>query len=658
MPVMKTPGVYIVEQNAFPNSVVEVATAVPAFIGYTRRASNAGAPLTGRPFKITSMAEFERFFGGAPDPKFTITSLSAAPAAPGKSDNAAAIRAAKALEAADANAKTAGDAAAAAAARSAAAAIELKMAAKGLEVATDEAKAAKGSDKDTAAQVQKDAEAQLAAAQDAANAASAASKVAAGAKTAADAVLAAAKDANTIFNAPATPAAGDKDKTPAAAATTVTASTLKAAFAVRSADEETQYAVEVAGDRYRLYYAMRHFFENNGGPCYIVSVGDYEHGLDQQQLKDGIAALELEQEPTMVVIPDSVGLDAADKCIGVQQAMLAHCGITMRNRIAILDIYEGDQDLTDANDNPVSRFRDALGKNQLDFGAAYYPWVHTTIVQETDLSYLNFPGVDLGDIFLKDAGPAQDVLRAELKLKRADWETKAVGDTPEKKKAWVETSISEVDKALYQASAAYVTMLKAAARKLNLMPPAAAMAGLYTMVDNTRGVWKAPANISVNSVSAPAVNISHYQQESLNVHPQGKSINAIRSFIGEGVLVWGARTLDGNSLDWRYVNVRRTMIMLEESCKLAAKAMVFEPNVAGTWLTIKSMIQNFLTGIWKRGGLMGAVPEDAFSVHVGLGETMTPEDVLEGILRVTVLVAMVRPAEFIEITFQQLMPKS
>jgi len=98
--------------------------------------------------------------------------------------------------------------------------------------------------------------------------------------------------------------------------------------------------------------------------------------------------------------------------------------------------------------------------------------------------------------------------------------------------------------------------------------------------------------------------------------------------------------------------------MLEESSRLAAKAMVFEPNVAGTWLTIKSMIQNFLTSVWKRGGLAGAVPEDAFSVFCGLGETMTSEDILEGILRVTVLVAVTRPAEFIEITFQQQMQKS
>jgi phage tail sheath protein FI len=215
-----------------------------------------------------------------------------------------------------------------------------------------------------------------------------------------------------------------------------------------------------------------------------------------------------------------------------------------------------------------------------------------------------------------------------------------------------------LNNSLIAISPLYVNILAAIKNRLNLLPPAAAMAGIYTMVDNSRGVWKAPANVSLSAVVSPAVNISHDDQEDLNVTTQGKSINAIRSFIGEGTLVWGARTLDGNSLDWRYINVRRTMIMLEESIRLATKAYVFEPNVANTWVTIKSMIRNFLTGIWKRGGLAGAVPGDAFSVHVGLGDTMTAEDILEGILRVTVLVAVSRPAEFIEITFQQQMQKS
>jgi phage tail sheath protein FI len=250
--------------------------------------------------------------------------------------------------------------------------------------------------------------------------------------------------------------------------------------------------------------------------------------------------------------------------------------------------------------------------------------------------------------------------RAALDAMSDDDKKKAKEEADKKAKAEAEISSApaELHKTLFTISPLYVKILSAIQVKLNLLPPAAAMAGVYTLVDNSRGVWKAPANVSLASVVSPSVNITHDEQEDLNVTTAGKSINAIRSFIGEGTLVWGARTLDGNSLDWRYINVRRTMIMLEESLRLATKAYVFEPNVSGTWVTIKSMASNFLTGIWKRGGLAGASPEDAFSVHVGLGETMTAEDILEGILRVTILVALSRPAEFIEITFQQQMQKS
>lgn len=193
---------------------------------------------------------------------------------------------------------------------------------------------------------------------------------------------------------------------------------------------------------------------------------------------------------------------------------------------------------------------------------------------------------------------------------------------------------------------------------LNLLPPSAAMAGIYAMVDNTRGVWKAPANVSLNYVNSPTEVISDLEQEDLNMPMNGKAINAIRTFPGEGIKVWGARTLDGNSQDWRYINVRRTMLFIEESVKNAAKAYVFEPNISNTWLNMKSMIGSFLNGVWKQGGLAGSVPEDAYSVQVGLGETMTQDDVLNGIMRITVLVAITRPAEFIEITFQQQVQKS
>ena len=221
-----------------------------------------------------------------------------------------------------------------------------------------------------------------------------------------------------------------------------------------------------------------------------------------------------------------------------------------------------------------------------------------------------------------------------------------------------ETSRRTLHQALLNCCFLYKQKIQDLINELNLLPPSAAMAGLYTMVDSTRGVWKAPANVSLNYVVSPAEDIDDDEQANLNAPMNGKAINVIRSFRGEGVKVWGARTLDGNSLDWRYINVRRTLIFLEESVRNAARAYVFEPNDAGTWINMKCMIENFLRSVWKRGGLAGATPEDAFEVHVGLGDTMTGEDILEGIMRITVLVAVTHPAEFIEITFQQQMQKS
>ena len=518
MAAMKTPGVYIVEKNAFPNSVVEVATAVPAFIGHTQVADNRNKPLAMKPWRISSMAEYHQYFGFAPNPRFNIVE---------KTDPS-----------------------------------------------------------------------------------------------------------------------------------------LLADFKIAGKEYQLLQPAGKDGGRFTLYNALRLFFQNGGGPCYIVSVGDYEHDLDLDKFKAGVDELLKEQEPTMVVIPEAIQFAEPD-CINLQQAVLAHCGGKMKNRVAILDIWGGDKPRNDPAGDPVAAFRNDLGINYLDFAAAYYPWLNTTIVGDKDLSYENIESTDkLKELLLVDLGlPAALPAGAPPKATEwfsavadidKDWTTVAPALTPEA----ILTNKALLNKTLTTISGLFNTIMTEAKSKLNLMPPSAAMAGIYTMIDNSRGVWKAPANVSLAGVISPTVSISAVDQEDLNVTTQGKSINAIRAFIGEGVLVWGARTLDGNCLDWRYINVRRTMIMLEESCRLAAKALVFEPNVAGTWLTIKSMIQNFLTNIWKRGGLAGASPEDAFSVHVGLGETMTPDDILEGILRVTVLVAMVRPAEFIEITFQQQMQKS
>lgn len=196
-------------------------------------------------------------------------------------------------------------------------------------------------------------------------------------------------------------------------------------------------------------------------------------------------------------------------------------------------------------------------------------------------------------------------------------------------------------------------------KELSKVPPGGAVAGVYARVDNARGVWKAPANESLNSVLGPTVNISHDEQASLNVDTlAGKSINAIRVFTGKGTLVWGARTLAGNDNEWRYVSVRRFFNMVEESCKKATEPFVFEPNDANTWVKVQAMIENFLTNLWRQGALQGAKPEHAFFVSVGLGKTMTALDILEGKLIVEIGMAVVRPAEFIILRFSHKLAES
>ncbi len=185
-----------------------------------------------------------------------------------------------------------------------------------------------------------------------------------------------------------------------------------------------------------------------------------------------------------------------------------------------------------------------------------------------------------------------------------------------------------------------------------VLPPSSTIAGIYARVDRSRGVWKSPANESLNNVLEPIEKIDNNTQGRLNIdQTSGKSINAIRSFSGKGTLVWGGRTLAGNDNEWRYVNVRRLFILIEESIQKATGFVVFESNDSTTWLKVKALIESFLFGLWQQGALAGSTPEAAYMVNVGLGKTMTQQDVLEGRLIVQVGIAAVRPAEFIILKF-------
>ncbi|MGH2666771.1 phage tail sheath C-terminal domain-containing protein [Flavobacterium sp.] len=204
----------------------------------------------------------------------------------------------------------------------------------------------------------------------------------------------------------------------------------------------------------------------------------------------------------------------------------------------------------------------------------------------------------------------------------------------------------------------YPAIIAKLSQTMNTVPPSGAMAGIYAQTDATRGVWKSPANVSINGIIGLTDDINDAEQEDMNIHETGKSINALRKFTGKGFLVWGGRTLAGNSNDWRYINVRRLANMIEESAKKACMQFVFEPNVAQTWVSVKGMIDNYLTTLWNDGALAGGKPEHAFFVRVGLNETMSAQDILEGRMVVKIGYAPSRPAEFIILEFKQMQQRS
>ena len=378
---------------------------------------------------------------------------------------------------------------------------------------------------------------------------------------------------------------------------------------------------------YLLYDAVKLYFDNGGGKCYIVSVGlqaepDEDAEFELTALMAGLNAVKLEDEPTLLVIPEAVKLSYADYD-SLCDATLSQCNL-LQDRFAIIDVYEGYRDMqadvdvggTEPKKLPTAN-RDAWMSDvdMLKYAAAYYPWVKTAMNPPFDETLVN---VTL---------PAATAAVALSTLKNSDT-------------------------ANYNAAKAELAKL------YMVLPASGAVAGVYAYTDTNRGVWKAPANVALQRVLEPVVKLDNMLQDELNITPSGKSINAIRAFSGKGTLVWGARTLAGNDNEWRYVNVRRFFSTVEESVKKSTYWAVFEPNDANTWVKVRGMIEIYLTQKWREGALAGATTKDAFFVRCGLGTTMTAQDILEGRMNVEIGMAVVRPAEFIILKFSHKMQVS
>ncbi len=173
------------------------------------------------------------------------------------------------------------------------------------------------------------------------------------------------------------------------------------------------------------------------------------------------------------------------------------------------------------------------------------------------------------------------------------------------------------------------------------IPPSGSIMGIFARSDNSRGVHKAPANEVVRACVGLDCAFNKGEQDILN--PKG--VNLIRSFPGQGIRVWGARTASSDP-SWKYVNVRRLFIFLEESIKANTNWAVFEPNDEALWTRVQRTISVFLNGMWRNGSLAGSSADEAFFVNIGRS-TMSQDDIDNGRLVCVIGVAPVKPAEFV-----------
>lgn len=402
-----------------------------------------------------------------------------------------------------------------------------------------------------------------------------------------------------------------------------------------------QFDISVATDpdelsKFNLYYAVKHFYDNGGGTCYIISVGTYKVTGEDNAVKDntiqkddligGLAAAKDVDEVTLLAIPESNKIDK-DSYKAIVNAMIGQASELM-DRFALIDPFQvtpkTSTNPTGDIDGDTLIIRDAtLSNTENSFAAAYYPNLVTTY----GLSF-DFANLVVTTYAYDGEGTSTDITN------------KKMSD-------------------LGEGSLLYNKIRGEVQKQYVVLPPSGAIAGLYTRVDNNKGVWKAPANESLISVVMPGLAVSSREQENLNIDANtGKSINAIRSFPGFGTLVWGARTLNGNDNEWKYISVRRFFNMVEESVKKSSQWAVFEPNTINTWVKMQAMIENYLFLKWREGALAGSKPEQAYYVRVGLGTTMNSVDILEGRMNVEIGMAVARPAEFIILKFTQLMQQS
>lgn len=504
-------------------------------------------------------------------------------------------------------------------------------------------------------------------------------------------------------------------------------------------DVEGKGTTLVAPDaQFLMYYSLQMYFANGGGPCYIISVGDYtSEEIQLSSLEAGLNMVDHEdvEEPILIIFPDAISLNKETDFYLIYNKAIEKAETDKKNRFVILDTYFGNSITETDNLNTIESFGSKV--KLTNHAAAYFPHLETILnyrFDETEKAIthtgLQKAGQDSNAFYageiaaideLKRLASAEITSESANALVLADLLGQAIAIAeevneaadPGEKKATLVTMITEAQavfdaiyegiiddfvmpegvdesapvfsgefeslknaiigvrdekgdangltlKSLELSNSALYNHVKREMMSLHVvLPPSSSIAGAYGRVDSTRGVWKAPANVNLNYVINPTEKVSDKEHAALNAADFGRSINAIRTFTGKGSLIWGARTLDGKDKhdndkdnEWKYVHVRRYYNMIRQAIREALdKNFINEPNIPYTWVCAKTMLENFLHQQWMEGALAGNTPKEAYKVTVvGVKDT--------GTMKVNLELALVRPAEFITLTFSHKLQQS
>lgn len=376
---------------------------------------------------------------------------------------------------------------------------------------------------------------------------------------------------------------------------------IEISFGFDSADNAVANCQKSLQQRYSFYYCIQMFFANGGGKCYIISIGNYSviPEIKMIDFEGGLSKVSAIQDATLLSFPEAVYLPNSDEYYYLLDSAVA---LTENNSLlfVLADLWQDNLNERQAMD--VFRQYTFQYAHLLGNGAVFFP----QIIAELPINFGDFSRIRIIN------GDAEELEG----LKTANY-------------------------------LQYILGINTLQQLENLLPASTVVAAKFAVDDKMKGIWKIPSVLPLNLVEKTDLAIYDAIQEELTHDPvSGKSIIALRKFPQCGVLIWGGRTMNSRNTESGYISVVRLKRHVRETVRKAAETFHSEENNLMTWRRLKLLIEQYLFKLWKAGALAGSLAHEAFFVQVGVGTTMTEEDVQQKRIKVLMELAFVKPSEF------------